>query len=282
MALEGLSKNELPAKESKEIGGFEVLRKEILQETVELLKENPTSNYEEEVVKTSKFQEWFKGSQIVIQETNEPLVLFHQTKNRFGSFEKSKIGSQTDHGYYGKGFYLSNNPGFGAYADGENFFYKVYVNIKNPFYYEDEMGASVVDYSLLLGHENTNLAKEKIERNIKDTERQLAELQNGEIYKHNDIPQDVDFEEYWKEKEKTSINNYIKYIQESKKGLEDLKDIFQDLQKYDGVIKCSKKELALENGIYQEIVVFEPEQALILPESVMYNDEGFYHDRKDT
>lgn len=53
------------------------------------------------------FYDWF-GDSKVVDEKGRPLVVYHGTKQGdFSVFDKSKIGSQTDYGYHGIGFYLT-------------------------------------------------------------------------------------------------------------------------------------------------------------------------------
>ena len=53
------------------------------------------------------FYNWF-GDSKVVDEQGRPLVVYHGTKQGdFSVFDKSKIGSQTDYGYHGIGFYLT-------------------------------------------------------------------------------------------------------------------------------------------------------------------------------
>ena len=54
-----------------------------------------------------EFKKWF-GDSKVVDEKGKPLVVYHGTKQGdFSSFDKSKIGAQTDYGYRGKGFYFT-------------------------------------------------------------------------------------------------------------------------------------------------------------------------------
>lgn len=56
---------------------------------------------------SAAFKKWFKNSKVV-DENGKPLVVYHGTKQgNFSSFDKSKIGAQTDYGYRGKGFYFT-------------------------------------------------------------------------------------------------------------------------------------------------------------------------------
>ncbi len=47
-------------------------------------------------------------SKYVLNEDGTPKVFYHGTREKFTEFDKSKIGSNTDDGVYGKGFYFSS------------------------------------------------------------------------------------------------------------------------------------------------------------------------------
>ena len=65
----------------------------------------------------------------IVDENGEPMVVYHRTPKEFTSFDKEKIGSSTDWGAFGKGFYLSPAD-FGSIY-GENLM-SLFVNVKNP------------------------------------------------------------------------------------------------------------------------------------------------------
>ena len=75
------------------------------------------------------FDEKFKDSKATDAE-NQPLMVFHGTPYRFKSFDKKLIGSQTDHGMYGHGFYFSTSrqeaSTYGKYVMAH------YLDMKNP------------------------------------------------------------------------------------------------------------------------------------------------------
>lgn len=60
------------------------------------------------VVGTKGFESVFKDSK-ARDPDNNPLMLFHGTPYRFKKFDKALIGSQTDQGMYGQGFYFSTS-----------------------------------------------------------------------------------------------------------------------------------------------------------------------------
>jgi len=55
------------------------------------------------------FWKWF-GDSKVVDEQGRPLVMYHGTNSSFEKFDKAKIGTTTDDGFLGKGFYFSTDP----------------------------------------------------------------------------------------------------------------------------------------------------------------------------
>lgn len=72
--------------------------------------------------------EFFKDSK-VRDENGRLLKCYHSSNNDFTEFDRKKIGSSTDDGIWGTGFYFSNRHNK-LYGDKV---YEVYLNIKNPF-----------------------------------------------------------------------------------------------------------------------------------------------------
>ncbi|WP_428042716.1 hypothetical protein [Candidatus Avelusimicrobium fimicolum] len=93
---------------------------------------------------SSAFKKWFKNSKVV-DENGKPLVVYHGTKQGdFSSFDKSKIGAQTDYGYRGKGFYFTPQQELAAMysRDWQKFkqvpnengrVMPVYLSVQNPY-----------------------------------------------------------------------------------------------------------------------------------------------------
>lgn len=93
---------------------------------------------------SSAFKKWFKNSKVV-DENGKPLVVYHGTKQgNFSSFDKSKIGAQTDYGYRGKGFYFTPQQELAAMysRDWQKFkqvpnengrVMPVYLSVQNPY-----------------------------------------------------------------------------------------------------------------------------------------------------
>ncbi len=68
------------------------------------------------LVRTKAFKAWFgdwendpANASNVLDENGEPLVLHHATVHSFNAFDKEKIGSSTDAGVLGAGFYFARN-----------------------------------------------------------------------------------------------------------------------------------------------------------------------------
>ena len=100
-------------------------------------------------VRTKAFKKWFGDwtkitknedgtwnipadvSKIIDEETGEPKVVYHGSPNNtFTVFDKEKIGSNTDGGFYGRGFYFSEDKGISnKYGKEREFF----LNVKNPY-----------------------------------------------------------------------------------------------------------------------------------------------------
>ena len=85
---------------------------------------------------SSEFKNWF-GKSVVVDENNEPLIVYHGTNNDFNVFDDKLIGHGSgNYGHYGFGFYCSNDKreakGYG------NIIKLLYLKIENPFYNEDE------------------------------------------------------------------------------------------------------------------------------------------------
>lgn len=92
------------------------------------------------LVRTPSFKKWFgnwesnpEEASKIVDENNEPMLVYHGSPNEFRSFDPDMIGSTTDFGFYGKGFYFSPKE---TYAQGYgDFVYPVFLNIRNPFDY---------------------------------------------------------------------------------------------------------------------------------------------------
>jgi len=101
-------------------------------------------------VRTAAFKNWFgdwekdpQNASKVVDENGEPRVVYHGTYGDFTVFDKAMIGSATDYGIWGRGFYFTNM---------ENTPYRnkklaLFLNIRNPFIFNDYKSAEEIgDY----------------------------------------------------------------------------------------------------------------------------------------
>ena len=101
-------------------------------------------------VRTAAFKNWFgdwehdpQNASKVVDENGEPRVVYHGTYGDFTVFDKAKIGSATDYGIWGRGFYFTNmeNTPYG------NKKLALFLNIRNPFIFNDYKSAEEIgDY----------------------------------------------------------------------------------------------------------------------------------------
>jgi hypothetical protein len=95
-----------------------------------------------------KFKSWFGDSKVVDTE-GKPLVVYHGTSKKFEEFSDKEIGSNTDElGFFGRGFYFSDNANVDYYGDNV---LHVYLSIQNPFVVNDENVNKLYD---ILGIDN--------------------------------------------------------------------------------------------------------------------------------
>ena len=91
------------------------------------------------MVRTQNFKKWFgnwendpENASKVVDENGEPMVVYHGTPNEFWSFDKDKIGSTNDPGFWGEGFYFTSQEALAVhYAKGGRVL-PVFLNIRNP------------------------------------------------------------------------------------------------------------------------------------------------------
>ena len=101
-------------------------------------------------VRTEAFKNWFgdwekdpQNASKVVDENGEPRVVYHGTYGDFTVFDKAKIGSATDYGLWGRGFYFTNmeNTPYG------NKKLALFLNFRNPFIFNDYKSAEEIgDY----------------------------------------------------------------------------------------------------------------------------------------
>lgn len=88
------------------------------------------------------FWNWF-GDSKVVDEQGRPLVVYHTSPvANIKEFDKSKIGSTTDEGIWGRGFYFSNKPA----SYGTNI-YSLYIKSETPFVFNNfKTNDEIADY----------------------------------------------------------------------------------------------------------------------------------------
>lgn len=101
-------------------------------------------------VRTEAFKNWFgdwehdpENASKVVDENGEPRVVYHGTYGDFTVFDKARIGSATDYGLWGRGFYFTNmeNTPYG------NKKLALFLNFRNPFIFNDYKSAEEIgDY----------------------------------------------------------------------------------------------------------------------------------------
>jgi len=101
-------------------------------------------------VRTEAFKNWFgdwehdpENASKVVDENGEPRVVYHGTYGDFTVFDKAMIGSATDYGLWGRGFYFTNmeNTPYG------NKKLALFLNFRNPFIFNDYKSAEEIgDY----------------------------------------------------------------------------------------------------------------------------------------
>lgn len=75
-----------------------------------------------------------KNSEMV-DHNGDPIVFYHGSKNNFKEFDKNYIGTSTDAGWLGEGFYFYTNFDDAAqYGNVKTY----YLNITNPYYATDD------------------------------------------------------------------------------------------------------------------------------------------------
>lgn len=206
-----------------------------------------------------RLMEWHKDSAPETKNADgTPKVFYHESDNVFNNFDKNKIGSKTDGGFYGKGFYFDENTNNGYY--GKNT-YPVYLNIKNPFKASTNKGYADEIYNFansLYRNKNDRLSRigkrwfkiaiDKVD-NLRASD--IKEMGNGEFKYRIDkdgvkgfgnTKEDAISQYFYNSSDIKSVEQFIKKIGSSKFS-EQLKDAGYDGIKFDN-----------------EIIAFEPTQ----------------------
>lgn len=140
-------------------------------------------------VRTKAFKDWFgdwennpKNASKVVDENGEPLVVYHRSPNKFNTFDINKIGTTTDTGQYGKGFYFGVE---NDRAEGNNV-YEVFLNIRNPYNITKESRSSNIAYTY---NRPFNEWTDWHKKNISKEEADLVNSKDGII----DLVEDNEF-----------------------------------------------------------------------------------------
>lgn len=100
----------------------------IINELLKLLKDDVD-------ITSNEFKSWFNGSKIV-DDSGQPLIVYHGTNNKFDKFQLDRIGSNSGNfGHFGQGIYFSYEYNE-AKTYGKNII-RAYLKIKNPFTSDD-------------------------------------------------------------------------------------------------------------------------------------------------
>lgn len=140
-------------------------------------------------VRTKAFKDWFgdwennpSEASKVVDENGEPLVVYHRSPNKFNTFDVNKIGTTTDTGQYGKGFYFGVE---NDRAEGNNV-YEVFLNIRNPYNITKESRSSNIAYTY---NRPFNEWTDWHKKNISKEEADLVNSKDGII----DLVEDNEF-----------------------------------------------------------------------------------------
>jgi hypothetical protein len=102
--------------------------KNIIKTTIhEYLNEQETFK---NIINDDNFKKWFKNSEM-IKSDGSPMIFYHGTNKQFDKFEKTMIGTSTDSGWLGYGFYFYTDINeVSQYGKVRSFF----LNIENPYF----------------------------------------------------------------------------------------------------------------------------------------------------
>lgn len=224
------------------------------------------------IVRTPSFKKWFGDWQgqdgehsQVLDENGEPMLVYHESKNDFDAFSDEYIGSSTDDGYYGRGHYFSTNQGIAGFYSGEkqNVFL-CFLNIRNPYRFDDENGETLfLRYLLNAPDKKTAIQNATNYLDISGIEKHIDDLQRGKVIRHRDIPNGVDFDQYWEQKILASLEHSRQLLDRVMEIVENLPQIYEEVNsKYDGVL-CIGDGEKLNYKHYTELVAFRATQVFI-------------------
>lgn len=96
---------------------------------------------ENNILNTSEFKQWFKDSEM-IDKNDKPIIFYHGSNKDFNIFDKKFIGTNTDSGWLGEGFYFYTDINEASqYGKVKSYV----LNIKNLYYATDEENQRLAD-----------------------------------------------------------------------------------------------------------------------------------------
>lgn len=114
----------------------------------------PYFNEDINITKTSEFRKWFGNSKVI--KGGKPLVVYHGSNSSFDAFDKKKIGTHTDDGIWGKGFYFSDKLTANHYGENVKEFF---LHIENPYIIKE--GSSIEEVSNYLNMDSSTLQQSR-------------------------------------------------------------------------------------------------------------------------
>lgn len=95
----------------------------------------------EPLINSEKFLKFFTGS-VMYDKNNIPIIFYHGSEYDFNEFNSEKIGTSTDAGWLGRGFYFYQDPHEASHYGKTKAYF---LNIKNPYYATDEENEYLMD-----------------------------------------------------------------------------------------------------------------------------------------
>lgn len=116
------------------------------------------------------------NSSKIVDENGEPMVVYHGTPNQFNTFNRELIGSSTDRGIWGRGFYFTSNKAeaerYTKRGDATGEVKEVFLNIRKPLAIKAEQGDAGKEYIQSLYRKHVT---DEIFEDPRTTEAKLAE-----------------------------------------------------------------------------------------------------------
>lgn len=131
---------------------------------------------------------------LVLDSDGKPKVVLHGTPNNFTIFDKNKVGTNTDAGWLGTGFYFSDERDVANTYTHTDRVMPVFLNIRNAY----ELDANGSDWSRI---------KEKIRADKDDV---IGNYRNWKVILERDFPNDSEYKQW-------CYNTTLKYLDEYEK-----------------------------------------------------------------